>query len=63
MYLACPSDAGIYQSRRRQFLIYSVLPADYGVALSQTGGERQGLLETGPVVWRLPVPFSMTPVD
>jgi len=40
----------MYQSGRRQFLAYSVLPTDSGEALSQTGGKRQGLLETRPVV-------------
>jgi len=49
----------MYQSGQRQSLAYSVLPTDSGEALSQMGDKRQGLLETGPVVWNLP----MTPGD
>jgi len=61
VYLGCPSGAGMYQSGRRQFLVYSVLPTDYGVALSQTGDKRQGWPKTGPVAWHFPTPLSMTP--
>jgi len=53
----------MYQSGLRLFLVYSVLPADSGEALSQTGGKRQGLLETGPMVWHFPMPLSMTTRD
>ena len=61
VYLGCPSGTGMYQSGRRNFLVYSVLPTDYGEALSQTGGKRQGFLETGPVGWHFPRRLSMTP--
>jgi len=40
VYLGCHSDTGMYQSGRSQFLVYSVLPTGYGVALGQTGGKR-----------------------
>ena len=51
----------MYQSSQGQFLVYSVLPTDYGVALSQTGDKRQGWPKTEPVVWHFPKPLSMTP--
>ena len=35
----------------------------FRIALSQTGGKWQGWLKTGPVVWRFPMPLSMTPGD
>jgi len=49
------------QRRQGQFLVYSVLPTDYGVALSQTGDKRQGWPKIEPVVWHFPMPLSMTP--
>ena len=61
MYLGCPSGTGISQSGRRQFLVYSVLPTDYGVALSQTGDKRQGWPKTGPVAWHFLMPLPMIP--
>ena len=58
VYLRCPSDTGMYQSGRCQFLVHSVLPTDYGAALSQTGDKRQGWPKTGPVAWHFPMPRS-----
>ena len=42
VYVACPSGRGMYQSGRRQFLVYSVLPTDYGIALSQVNSSESG---------------------
>ena len=59
--LACLSGTGMCQSGRCQFLVYSALPTDYGIALSQTGDKRQGWPKSGPVAWHFPMPLSTTP--